>query len=88
MQVLLLVKLSKKNYLLDNLKTLLNFFKTKKNTQSKRDTNVLSLENSIIEKIGLKVQIKNKSNNKGSIVIEYKDLDQLNKIIEIIKSNY
>ena len=63
-------------------------FKTKKNTQSKRDTNVLSLENSIIEKIGLKVQIKNKSNNKGSIVIEYKDLDQLNKIIEIIKSNY
>ncbi len=63
-------------------------FKTKKNTQSKRDTNVLSLENSIIEKIGLKVQIKNKSNNKGSIVIEYKDLDQLNKIIDIIKSNY
>ena len=63
-------------------------FKTKRSSQSKRDTNVLSLENSIIEKIGLKVQIKNKSNNKGSIVIEYKDLDQLNKIIEIIKSNY
>ena len=63
-------------------------FKTKKSSQSKRDTNVLSLENSIIEKIGLKVRIKNKSNNKGSIVIEYKDLEQLNKIIEIIKSNY
>ena len=63
-------------------------FKTKKTTHSKKDTNVLSLENSIIEKIGLKVQIKNKSNNTGSIMIEYKDLDQLNKIIEIIKSNY
>tara|TARA_Y100000992_G_scaffold28607_1_gene15987 strand:- start:2379 stop:3218 length:840 start_codon:yes stop_codon:yes gene_type:complete len=63
-------------------------FKTKRSSQSKRDTNVLSLENSIIEKIGLKVRIKNKSNNKGSIVIEYKDLEQLNKIIEIIKSNY
>ena len=63
-------------------------FKTKKSSQSKRDTNVLSLENSIIEKIGLKVRIKNKSNNKGSIVIEYKDLEQLNKIIEIMKSNY
>ena len=41
-----------------------------------------------MDKIGLKVVIKNKTNNKGSILIEYKDLDQLNKILEIIKSNY
>ena len=41
-----------------------------------------------MDKIGLKVMIKNKKNNKGSILIEYKDLDQLNKLIDIIKSNY
>jgi len=46
------------------------------------------LELSIIEKIGLNVKIFNKKNNKGKIILEYKDLDQLNKIISIIKINY
>ena len=41
-----------------------------------------------MDKIGLNVLIKNKKNNTGSLVVEYKELDQLNKIIEIIKSNY
>ena len=41
-----------------------------------------------VEKIGLNVLIKNKKNNSGSILFEYKDIDQLNKIIEIIKSHY
>jgi len=52
------------------------------------DPNIRSLQNSIIEKIGLNVIINNKKNNKGRIIFEYKNLDQLNKIIEIIKSNY
>ena len=46
------------------------------------------LEKSISEKIGINVFVKNRKNNSGSITLEYKDLDQLNKIIEIIKSNY
>ena len=41
-----------------------------------------------MNKIGINVSIKNKKNNSGSIVFEYKDIDQLNRIIEIIKSNY
>ena len=41
-----------------------------------------------MDKIGLNVLIKNKKNNAGKIIFEYNDLDQLNKIIEIIKSNY
>ena len=53
-----------------------------------KDINLQVLENSIREKIGLNVLIKNKKNNSGSLLLEYKDLDQLNKIIEIIKSNY
>jgi len=64
-------------------------FKTKpgKNKVLK-DLNIQDLELSISNKIGLNVEIKNKKNNKGHIVFEYKDLDQLNKIIEIIKNNY
>jgi ParB family chromosome partitioning protein len=64
-------------------------FKTKKHSlKSLKDTNLQALEISIREKIGLNVLIKNKKNNSGSLLLEYKDLDQLNKIIEIIKFNY
>jgi ParB family chromosome partitioning protein len=64
-------------------------FKTKKqSTKLSKDTNIKDLEFSITEKIGLNVLIKNKKNNTGSIAFEYKEFDQLNKIIDIIKSNY
>ena len=48
----------------------------------------MSLELSILNKVGLNVNIQNKKNNKGKITFEYKELDQLNKIIEIIKTYY
>jgi ParB family chromosome partitioning protein len=60
----------------------------KKSTRAFKDVNLEALESSVREKIGLNILIKNKKNNKGSLILEYKDLDQLNKIIEIIKSNY
>jgi len=64
-------------------------FKIKRQAlKSPKDPNLQALESSIIEKIGLNVLIKNKKNNTGTLVLEYKDLEQLNKIIEIIKSNY
>jgi len=64
-------------------------FKIKKQSlKGPRDINLQSLESSIREKIGLNVLIKNRKNNAGSLIFEYKDLDQLNKIIEIVKSNY
>ena len=64
-------------------------FRIKKNqTKSQKNSNIRALESSIREKIGLNVYIKNKKNNNGSIILEYNDLDQLNKIIEIIKANY
>ncbi len=64
------------------------FRKTKRNTSSRVDSNIRDLENSISEKIGLSVSIKNNKNNKGTISFYYKELDQLNKIIDIIKSGY
>ena len=48
----------------------------------------MHLEMSLVNKVGLNVEIKNKKNNNGKITFEYKDLDQLNRIIDIIKSNY
>ena len=64
-------------------------FKKKKNDLSKKkDTNIEFLEKSIIEKIGLNVSIKNNRKNKGTITFSYNDLNQLNKIIDIVKSNY
>ena len=69
-----------------------NFVKLFKNKRQKpsnsKDANIMHLEMSIVNKVGLNVEIKNKKNNKGKITFEYKDLDQLNKIIEIIKKNY
>ena len=64
-------------------------FKNKKpRSKENKDTNIIALELSISNKIGLNVDIKNSKRNKGKISFEYKDLDQLNKIIDIIKSNY
>jgi len=64
-------------------------FKLKKNNIIKaKDSNIKDLENSLISSIGLNVKIQNKKNNKGKITFEYNDLDQLNKIIEIVKKNY
>ena len=63
-------------------------FKNKKKTSLSKDTNIIALELSILNKIGLNVEIKNSKRNKGKISFEYKDLDQLNKIIDIIKTNY
>ena len=62
-------------------------FKKLKNNISK-NVNLTELENSISEKIGLSVTIKNSKKNKGTITFSYQELDQLNKIIDIIKSNY
>ena len=53
-----------------------------------KDPNIKHLEESLIDKIGLNVSIKNDKRNKGTITFSYHDMDQLNKIIDIIKLNY
>lgn len=64
------------------------FKKKKQKSKITKDTNIIALELSVSNKIGLNVEIQNNKRNKGKISFEYKDLDQLNKIIDIIKSNY
>jgi len=64
------------------------FKKKRQKSKITKDTNIIALELSVSNKIGLNVEIKNNKRNKGKISFEYKGLDQLNKIIDIIKSNY
>ena len=82
-------KIIEKKMSVRQAENLVKIFKTKKTVRyAVKDPNLKNLELSIIEKIGLNVNIKNKKNNTGSILLEYKDLDQLNRLIDIIKSNY
>ena len=68
---------------------LVRIFKIKKIPKYiSKDSNLRQLESSFVDKTGLNVFIKNKKNNIGTISFEYKNLDQLNRILEVIKSNY
>jgi len=67
------------------------FVKLFKNSKKKilnNDPNIKNLEETISNKIGLRVSIKNNKRNKGSITISFHDNNQLNRLIEIIKNNY
>ena len=68
---------------------LVRLFKSpKKSKNYTNSSNLRDLEDILEKKLGIKVLIRNKKNNSGSIVFDYRDLDQLNRLIEIIKSNY
>jgi len=82
-------KILEKKLSVRQTESFVKIFKTKKNKlKDNKDTNIRDLENSLSEKIGLRVVIKHSKRNKGMISFEYKELDQLDKIIDIIKSNY
>ena len=82
-------KIIKKKLSVRQTENLVRIFKVKRRPVTvSKDANLKALELSITEKLGLNVSIKNKKNNSGTLTFEFKDLNQLNKIIEIIKSNY
>jgi len=64
------------------------FKKKPSSIKHSRDPNIKNLESLISNKTGLSVLIKNNKKNKGTITFSYHDIEQLNKIIDIIKSNY
>ena len=53
-----------------------------------KDSNILDLEKSLVDKTGINVEIKNNKNNSGKLSFEYKNLEQLDRLINIIKNNY
>jgi len=55
---------------------------------AKKDANVLDLQKDLENKTGLNVSINNRKNNSGTVSFEYKNLEQLDKLINTIKKNY
>ena len=86
---LLAKKIVEKKLSVRQAENLVNLFKKPKKIRLiSKDSNLKELENILMNKLGIRVSIKNNKNNSGSISFDYKDLDQLNKIIYIIKANY
>ena len=82
-------KIIEKQLSVRQTESLVKIFKTKQISKFKvKDPNLKHLELTLADKIGLNVLIKNNKNNAGSITLEYKNLEQLNKLIEVIKFNY
>ena len=83
-------KIIEKNLSVRQTENFVKIFKKKKNSlgKSSKDSNILSLESDVRDKIGMNVNINNRKNNSGSVSFDYKDLDQLNRLIEVIKQNY
>ena len=82
-------KILEKKLSVRQAESFVKIFKIKKTKlKDQKDPNIREFENSLSEKIGLNVSIKNNKQNKGTITFSYKEIDQLNKIIEIIKLHY
>ena len=82
-------KIIQKKLSVRQAEVLLRQFKNKNfKLVSKKDSNILELQKSLEEKTGLSVSINNKKNNTGTITFEYRDLEQLDKLINTIKKNY
>ena len=54
----------------------------------KKDPNILDLQRVLEEKTGLSVSVTNRKNNSGIISFAYQDLNQLDRISNVIKNNY
>ena len=68
---------------------LVRFTKASKSTSKKiKDPNILDLENQLMEKIGIRMYINNYKNNSGTLTFKYKGLDQMERLIQVIKNNY
>ena len=86
---LLAKKIIEKKLSVRQAENLVNLFKKPKKIKLiSKDSNLRELENILINKLGIRVSINSKKNNSGTISFNYKDLDQLNKLIYIIKANY
>ena len=72
-----------KNYSARKIEYLVKSKKNKK-TENKYDANVLKAQERIEKILGLKVNIVNKKNNSGRIVIQYGDLEQFEMISDLL----
>ncbi len=82
-------KIIKKKLSVRQTENLVRFLKNgSKMLQKKKDSNVISTEEDLSSRIGMRVFLNNKKNNSGTLTFEYKGLDQLDRLISVIKKNY
>ena len=82
-------KVIKKKLSVRQAEILARQFKNKKfKLIHKKDPNILDLQRVLEEKTGLSVSVNNKKNNSGTISFAYQDLNQLDRITNVIKNNY
>tara|TARA_Y100000590_G_scaffold92498_1_gene104554 strand:- start:2513 stop:3364 length:852 start_codon:yes stop_codon:yes gene_type:complete len=87
--LLLAKKIISKKLSVRQTENLVRLIKVKNNySTNKKDPNILSIEEELSNKIGMRVFVNNKRNNTGTISLEYKAVDQLDRLVEIIKNNY
>ena len=82
-------KIIKKKLSVRQTENLVRLLKKGSNKSYKlKDSNITATENDLSEKIGMRVTLNNKKGDTGSLTIEYKGLDQLDRLINVIKNNY
>ena len=87
--LLLAKKIISKKLSVRQAENLVRMLKSNSNILTKRkDPNIINLEQELTDKIGMRVFVKNRRNNSGTISLEYKGADQLDRLVEIIKQNY
>ena len=85
---LLADKIIKKKLSVRQAEALARLVKSNKSSLKSKDPNSIDIENQLSSKIGMKVFLNNKKNNTGTLIFEYKGVDQLDRLIKIIKENY
>ena len=87
--LLLAEKIIKKQLSVRQTERLVRILKigTKKTYKSK-EADIIAMENDLAEKIGMRVVLNNKKNNEGKITFLYKGIDQLDRLINVIKKYY
>ena len=86
---LLADKIISKKLSVRQTEALVRLTKANKSTIKKnKDANLIDIENQLMEKIGMRVYVNNKKNNSGTLTFQYKSLDQMERLIQIIKNNY
>ena len=85
---LLAEKIIKKKLSVRQAEALARLVKSNKSSTKSKDPNSIDIENQLSSKIGMKVFLNNKKNNTGTLIFEYKGVDQLDRLIKIIKENY
>ena len=85
---LLAEKIIKKKLSVRQAEALTRLVKSNKSSIKSKDPNSIDIENQLSSKIGMKVFLNNKKNNTGTLIFEYKGVDQLDRLISIIKEYY